>query len=243
MPRDIKVQRSNSSPSQYAAAATMALSQQGNINNSVTKSPNAELQQQQQQLPKQQQKPFKPCQELQQQQSHQQQKHQMNSISKTTQQLITKTSTSSSSTSSISNKSQKQSVSTGYNQNVAQSNKIQTPPPLNKSSLSNAHFSGVKNTVPNQYSQLSPYQPKSPISHEQPNFIPKPSASANTTPIPVLPSNNIQTQSLNKTPARFSLDLSNYQNYNTAARGWGQCKDFYRPITFQQDAIIAYTDF
>lgn len=43
-----------------------------------------------------------------------------------------------------------------------------------------------------------------------------------------------------------SYETSSHQeNYNRAARGWGQAKDFYRPLTFgqQQPIDLPYTDF
>lgn len=39
-------------------------------------------------------------------------------------------------------------------------------------------------------------------------------------------------------------DFSNLNNYNTAARGWGQVKDYYRPVTFESNkGKLIYTDF
>lgn len=43
-----------------------------------------------------------------------------------------------------------------------------------------------------------------------------------------------------------SVDLSQYQNYNTAPRGWTKMNDYYRPITFeskQQSLRLPYSDF
>lgn len=44
---------------------------------------------------------------------------------------------------------------------------------------------------------------------------------------------------------RTTFDLSHQENYNRAARGWGQDKDFYRPISFNKPYPIElpYTDF
>lgn len=44
---------------------------------------------------------------------------------------------------------------------------------------------------------------------------------------------------------RISYDLSHQENYNRAARGWGQSRDYYRPIAFtkQQPVELPYTDF
>lgn len=43
---------------------------------------------------------------------------------------------------------------------------------------------------------------------------------------------------------RSSLDLNQLENYNLAARGWGQQKGFYRPITFNKPKVaLPYTDF
>lgn len=41
-----------------------------------------------------------------------------------------------------------------------------------------------------------------------------------------------------------NLAYSEFENYNRAARGWGQVQDFYRPITFTKPkAVLPYTDF
>lgn len=42
---------------------------------------------------------------------------------------------------------------------------------------------------------------------------------------------------------RISLDLNQAENYNRAARGWGQSKDYYRPISFAKPVELPYTDF
>lgn len=40
------------------------------------------------------------------------------------------------------------------------------------------------------------------------------------------------------------VDLSQAENYNRAARGWGQTKDYYRPLTFSRQQVeLPYTDF
>lgn len=42
------------------------------------------------------------------------------------------------------------------------------------------------------------------------------------------------------------VDYTTLNNYNTAPRGWGQIKDFYRPVTFEpvkQVSNLVYTDF
>lgn len=41
------------------------------------------------------------------------------------------------------------------------------------------------------------------------------------------------------------MDYSNLNNYNTAPRGWGQVKDYYRPVTFDtpKSGNLIYTDF
>lgn len=45
-------------------------------------------------------------------------------------------------------------------------------------------------------------------------------------------------------PTRSALDLNHAENYNRAARGWGQSKDYYRPITFAKPNVaVGYTDF
>lgn len=44
---------------------------------------------------------------------------------------------------------------------------------------------------------------------------------------------------------RVHFDLSHQENYNRAARGWGQSRDYYRPIAFTktQSVELPYTDF
>lgn len=45
-------------------------------------------------------------------------------------------------------------------------------------------------------------------------------------------------------PTRTAIHLNDLENYNRAARGWGQTKDYYRPITFgKPKATVPYTDF
>lgn len=40
------------------------------------------------------------------------------------------------------------------------------------------------------------------------------------------------------------VDLSQAENYNRAARGWGQSRDFYRPVTFSRPPVeLPYSDF
>lgn len=52
------------------------------------------------------------------------------------------------------------------------------------------------------------------------------------------------TQSAPVSP-RVSMDLSSSKNYNTAARGWTQMRDYYRPIHLDGHAktSLPYTDF
>lgn len=42
---------------------------------------------------------------------------------------------------------------------------------------------------------------------------------------------------------RVSLDLSQAENYNRAARGWGASKDYYRPLSFAKPVELPYSDF
>lgn len=42
---------------------------------------------------------------------------------------------------------------------------------------------------------------------------------------------------------RISLDLSQAENYNRAARGWGASKDYYRPLSFAKPVELPYSDF
>lgn len=65
-------------------------------------------------------------------------------------------------------------------------------------------------------------------------------------------SNRLSTSSIMTTPANFVMesscpiqDISYQENHNRAARGWGQSKDFYRPISFTrpQPVELPYTDF
>lgn len=92
-------------------------------------------------------------------------------------------------------------------------------------------------------------------------FIPSRSAPA---PAPAPQSNRLSGCSFTSSPSSYnpiacSAPLSSQQsprissygssshseNYNRAARGWGQSKDFYKPIAFSkpQPVEISYTDF
>lgn len=59
------------------------------------------------------------------------------------------------------------------------------------------------------------------------------SSSTNYTAQPQLPPRN----------PRTSLDLSQAENYNRAARGWGASKDYYRPMSFAKPVELPYSDF
>lgn len=43
--------------------------------------------------------------------------------------------------------------------------------------------------------------------------------------------------------SRISLDLSQAENYNRAARGWGASKDYYRPLSFAKPVELPFSDF
>lgn len=43
--------------------------------------------------------------------------------------------------------------------------------------------------------------------------------------------------------SRISMDLSQAENYNRAARGWGASKDYYRPLSFAKPVELPYSDF
>lgn len=91
---------------------------------------------------------------------------------------------------------------------------------------------------PHQQQQQQQHQPLKPL--PQQSFAPQPlqqqhrpnyggSAACSPLPPPAL---------------RTNLDLNQVENYNRAARGWGQTKDYYRPITFNKPKVaVPYSDF
>lgn len=95
--------------------------------------------------------------------------------------------------------------------------------------------------------QAQPYSP-SPASVPKPQYN-SPSSNGygqyNSTASPVSIPARAYTQSAPVSP-RVSLDLS--KNYNTAARGWTQMNDYYRPIHLDGNSnrrapVVQYTDF
>lgn len=68
------------------------------------------------------------------------------------------------------------------------------------------------------------------------------STSSIMTPSANYSSTNIVTKQISSC---LTQDLSHQENYNRAACGWGQSKDFYRPISFTrpQPVELPYTDF
>lgn len=82
-------------------------------------------------------------------------------------------------------------------------------------------------------SPLPSYYPSSaPSYNAQNSYTPQP----NYEPEPLLQTSQTPPQP----PVR--VNFNNLQNYNTSARGWGQNKSFYKPITFEK-AKSPFTDF
>lgn len=55
---------------------------------------------------------------------------------------------------------------------------------------------------------------------------------------------NYSYQSSQVSSPKVSVNLDQAENYNRAARGWGQSRDFYRPITFTKPKVaLPYSDF
>lgn len=59
---------------------------------------------------------------------------------------------------------------------------------------------------------------------------------------PTLQVQNDVSSQLPPPPPPRKINYDNLQNYNTAARGWGQAKDIYKPITFDKPKS-PYSDF
>lgn len=55
---------------------------------------------------------------------------------------------------------------------------------------------------------------------------------------------NYSYQSSQISSPKVAINLDQAENYNRAARGWGQTRDFYRPITFSKPKVaLPYSDF
>lgn len=103
------------------------------------------------------------------------------------------------------------------------------PPPQPSPYIPN-HQNGSISSSP----QMSPYYPPGPATAGGSLSGPAPSSTAS------------QASTFVSTPQASPRyrDFSNLNNYNTAARGWGQVKDFYRPVTFESNkGKLVYTDF
>ncbi|XP_077288457.1 uncharacterized protein LOC143912886 isoform X2 [Arctopsyche grandis] len=86
------------------------------------------------------------------------------------------------------------------------------------------------NTLPRSF----PNPPKVVSTNTLPRMEPFPEPATTLTPLPELYIPPLQTK-LNEvysSPQSAKLNSWNGKNYNTAARGWGDVKAFYRPVTF-----------
>lgn len=100
------------------------------------------------------------------------------------------------------------------------------------------------NTLPRAKSK-----PKSPQPTYQPNvppavFIPKesPEPASQYGGAGILMTSDHQSYSQPPSLSPRKFDFDHLQNYNTAPRGWGDSKNFYKPITFNQSKQ-QYSDF
>lgn len=116
---------------------------------------------------------------------------------------------------------------------------------------SNIKFYPIKKYIAGSGSNTLPRtksKSKSPQSLYQPNvppavFIPKerPESSQQYDGSGILMTSNYQPYDTSPLSSR-RIDFDNLQNYNTAPRGWGEVKNFYKPITFNQPKQ-SYSDF
>lgn len=78
----------------------------------------------------------------------------------------------------------------------------------------------------------------------QPSYVPPSEVTVTPSFIQRSPPPSRSASAMAAAARRSPLDLNAMENYNRAARGWGQSKDFYRPITFNKPKVVlGYTDF
>lgn len=113
----------------------------------------------------------------------------------------------------------------------------------------------VSNVSPTPFGSGTPPMKSSSFMGRQSNFSPM--QNNNSVPLrkPLVQKHNGNgsPQMFNQTPSEtscyssprpLSMDMSHLQNYNTAARGWGQNPEYYRPVTFATPkTALPYTDF
>ncbi|KAG5894023.1 hypothetical protein JTB14_018128 [Gonioctena quinquepunctata] len=131
---------------------------------------------------------------------------------------------------------------------------VQSPSESNSHSFQSIESFGFANDHQVEGSNTLPRcKPKAPLSPNfksnvnPPVFIPKESNTPLTSTYPpVNPQQGYEYEPvLQISSAQQSakkLDLNSLQNYNTAPRGWGETKNFYKPITFSQPREV-YSDF
>lgn len=118
-----------------------------------------------------------------------------------------------------------------------------------------APYGGLSSPYDNGYGSGSWQQPQQLAPQPQPSYPPANSYQSNrlsgcsftSSSTPYAPS----ASTFNAVPTapqhspRVHFDLSHQENYNRAARGWGQSGDYYRPIDFNkpQPVQLPYTDF
>lgn len=106
----------------------------------------------------------------------------------------------------------------------------------------------LQSTAP--FGQSNPLSPQPPAAHYQPppqqQWQPtyRPPTMQINTFTPTIGEPPIHQITSSVAARRSPLDMGQLQNYNRAASGWGQSKDFYRPVTFNKPKVVlAYSDF
>jgi hypothetical protein len=126
---------------------------------------------------------------------------------------------------------------------VKQSNKFQQSP------LPQQQRPPQQQQKAQQQQQPKPQQqkPTTPLPSHLQSSVPKP-----FTPIPYATNDVLETilydgrgisSDLDPPKEVKLLNLADLNNYNRAPRGWGQCKDYYRPVTFKTEQQLPFTDF
>ncbi|XP_050315731.1 uncharacterized protein LOC126750197 isoform X6 [Anthonomus grandis grandis] len=83
-----------------------------------------------------------------------------------------------------------------------------------------------------------PQESNSPL----PSFYPSPKYNAHQTDSSYTPTHTYDDSFISTPLPVKKISFDNFQNYNTAARGWGQTKDVYKPLTFDKPRS-PYSDF